>query len=91
MTTFAVQYVFDRDEDARMEARPRHRAHLQKLYAAGKILQAGPFADGEGSMVVYDVGSRAELDDLLAADPYFADGPVVSLGGVREWELLPFE
>ncbi len=22
---------------------------------------------------------------------YFADGPVVSLGGVREWELLPFE
>ena len=31
MTLFVVQLLFDRDEDARMEARPRHRAYLQEL------------------------------------------------------------
>lgn len=91
MTTFAVQYVFDRDEDARMEVRPRHRAYLQERYAAGEILQAGPFADGEGSMVVYDVADRSELDRRLADDPYLADEPVVSVASIREWQLLPFE
>lgn len=89
MTTFAVQYVFDRDEDARMAARPRHREHLQRLYAAGKVLHAGPFADAEGSMVIYDVADRDELDELLADDPYLAGDPVVSVGSVREWQLLP--
>ena len=91
MTTFAVQYVFDRDEDARMEARPRHRTHLQQLYTAGKVLQAGPFADGEGSMVIYAVADRDELDRLLADDPYLAGEPVVSVGAIRQWELLPLE
>jgi uncharacterized protein len=91
MTTFAVQLLFDRDEDARLEVRPRHREYLTELAAAGKLRLAGPFADGAGAMLVYDVAERAEVDAILAKDPYFSGGePVASVASVREWSLLPF-
>jgi uncharacterized protein YciI len=83
--------LFDRDEDARMEVRPRHRAYLQELFTAGKLLQAGPFADGDGALLIYEVGDRDELDGILAKDPYFAGEPVASVVSARRWELLPFE
>jgi uncharacterized protein YciI len=91
MTTYAVQLMFDRDEDARMEVRPRHRVYLQELFTAGKLLQAGPFADGDGALLIYEVGDRDELDGILATDPYFAGEPVASVVSARQWELLPFE
>ena len=75
MTTFAVQLQFDRDEDARLEIRPRHRAYLQELYTGGRLLQAGPFTDGDGALLVYDVADRDELDSVIAKDPYFAGEP----------------
>ncbi len=92
MTTYAVQLIFDRDEDARLAVRPRHRAYLKELVTAGQLRLAGPFADGDGAMLVYDVADRDELDELLAKDPYFASGdPVASIASVRQWDLLPFD
>jgi uncharacterized protein YciI len=92
MTTFAVQLLFDRDEDARMEVRPRHREYLRELTAEGRLRLAGPFADGDGALLVYDVADREELDAVLAKDPYFAGGdPVASIHSVREWQLLTLD
>lgn len=91
MTTFAVQLLFDRDEDARLEVRPRHREYLRELSDAGRLRLAGPFGDGDGALLVYDVADRAEVDSILAQDPYFAgDEPVASVVSVRQWDLLPF-
>jgi uncharacterized protein YciI len=92
MTVFAVQVIFDRDEDARLAVRPQHRAYLHELATAGQLRLAGPFADGDGALLVYDVADRTELDEILAKDPYFASGdPVASIASVRQWDLLPFE
>ena len=92
MTLFVVQLLFDRDEDARMEARPRHRAYLQELVTAGKLLMAGPFADGDGALLVYDLADRDELDGVLAKDPSFASGePAASVVSARQWDILPFD
>jgi uncharacterized protein YciI len=92
MTVFVVELTFDRDEDARLAVRPKHRAYLHELATAGRLRLAGPFADDDGAMLVYDVADRDELDDILAKDPYFASGdPVASITNVRQWDLLPFE
>lgn len=91
MTTFAVQLQFDRDEEARMRVRPDHRAYLHELATAGQLRLAGPFSDGDGALLVYDVADRNELDGLLAKDPYFAGEPVVSVASVHQWDLLPFD
>jgi hypothetical protein len=41
---------------------------------------------------VYDVADRAELDEILAKDPYFTTGePVATVATARQWDILPFE
>ena len=53
---------------------------------------AGPFADGDGALLVYDLADRDELDGVLAKDPYFASGePVASVVSGRQWDILPFD
>ena len=90
MTTFAVRLVFDRDNDVRLEVRPKHREYLLSLAADGKLRLAGPYADEEGALLIYDVADRAALDAVLAADPYFdRPEPVATVAEIREWKLLP--
>jgi uncharacterized protein len=68
----------------RLAARPAHRASLTELHKRGLVLAAGPLADDSGAVIVFDVPDRAALDDLLAADPYFATAGV-TVRSVREW------
>lgn len=83
----AVQYEYvpERTDD-RLAARPAHRAWLSGLKAHGRIVQAGPFADGLGALLVFDVPDEAALDELLAADPYPKDAVVVA--SRRCWATL---
>jgi uncharacterized protein YciI len=82
--TYVVELAFDKDNDRRMEVRPSHREYLQTLHAEGRLVTAGPFADDTGALLVYRVGGRDELDDLLDADPY-TPADVVTRVGIREW------
>ena len=54
--------------------RPAHLAHLEPLAQAGKVLLAGPFTDGSGSLIVIDAASRAAAWELVARDPYVING-----------------
>ena len=75
----AVEYVFVAEaNERRLAARPAHREWLTGLKADGRLVQAGPFADGKSSLLIFDVADDAELDGLLAADPYPKDSIVVS-------------
>jgi hypothetical protein len=75
----AVEYVFVAEaNERRLAARPAHREWLTGLKADGRLVQAGPFADGKSSLLIFDVADDAELDDLLAADPYPKDSIVVT-------------
>lgn len=82
----AVEYVFVAEaNERRLAARPAHREWLTALKADGTLVQAGPFADGTSSLLVFDVADEASLDALLANDPYPKDSFVASR---RVWTTL---
>jgi len=83
----AVEYEFVPEAtERRLAARPAHREWLASLKADGRLVQAGPFADGRAAMLIVDVDDDVALDDLLAADPYPKDSFVVA--SRRPWTLL---
>ncbi|MFI0515296.1 YciI family protein [Streptomyces sp. WSLK1-5] len=68
----------------RLAARPAHRAALGRLHAEGRLFAAEPWADDQGAMLVFAV-DRAELEEILEADPYYRSTPGVEVRAVREW------
>ena len=61
----------------RMQAREAHLAMIDALKADGKMLYAPALLNDNdemcGSVVVYDVADRAELDSLLEAEPFIVN------------------
>jgi uncharacterized protein YciI len=72
----------------RMDTRPEHVAHLEKLNGEKKLAFAGPFLDADGkpdgSMVVVEAADRAGAEALATADPYARAGLFASVE-VRPW------
>lgn len=61
-------------KEKRPQHRPAHLAHLDPLAQQGKIILAGPFTDGSGSLIVIDAASREAVWELVARDPYVTNG-----------------
>ncbi|MPZ83896.1 MAG: hypothetical protein GEV28_27295 [Actinophytocola sp.] len=76
-----IELRFD-DDPRRLAARPAHRERLAALHAEGRLLLAGPWADGSGALLVFRDDPAVEL----TTDPYYAT-PGVTVRAVRE--LLP--
>lgn len=88
MTTwFTVDTTYLPDRDLLQAVRPDHRAYLGGLVESGRVVAAGPWADDSGGFAVFRVADRAELDELLAADPYTRRG-VAAGRVVREWTIV---
>jgi uncharacterized protein YciI len=83
---YVVELTFG-DEPGRLEARPAHRALLARLFEAGKVVIAGPFTDDQGALEVFDVESEAELDRIMAEDPYYSN-PAVNVVQRRAWSPI---
>jgi uncharacterized protein YciI len=79
---FALLLTFS-DDPARLELRPAHRERLAALAGDGRLLAAGPWSDDSGALVLLTVDSRAEAEEIVAADPYYA-APGVAVE-IREW------
>jgi uncharacterized protein YciI len=60
--------------DKRPQHRPAHLHYLEPLAQAGKIVLAGPFTDGSGSLIVVEAPSRETAWDMVARDPYVTNG-----------------
>jgi uncharacterized protein YciI len=64
--------------DRRMAARPAHIEACDALFKNGTLLFGVALKNDEGTMIgsamVFDVPSRASLDELLAAEPYVQQG-----------------
>jgi uncharacterized protein len=62
----------------RMDTRPTHVEHLNKLNAEGTLKFAGPFLDDEGkpngSLVVVEAADIAAARTIAEADPYYLAG-----------------
>jgi uncharacterized protein len=71
-----------------LDERARHRAaHLDYLGVLAKdrrLVAAGPWVAGGGSLIVYDVEDEAAASALWAEDPYTTGG-VTELVSLREW------
>ena len=80
---FIVELAFD-DGPERLAARPAHRELLRRWHDEGKIVMAGPYQDDAGALLIFDVSSEAELDQLIAADPYYTTTGV-NIARRREW------
>jgi uncharacterized protein YciI len=87
MAWFTVETTYVSDPGKLADSRPRHRAYLQTLVEQGKVGAAGPWADDSAGFAIYQVADRAELDELLAKDPYTIDG-VAAARTVKEWKLV---
>ena len=62
-------------DKARLAAlRPAHWQYDQTLKSAGKLALAGPFANDEGGLFVYNAARREEAMCYLKQDPFAADG-----------------
>jgi hypothetical protein len=83
---FIVELAFDGGPE-RLAARPAHRERLAILRDAGKVVMAGPFPDESGALLIFNVGSAAELGELMDADPYYTTAGV-RVTDRREW--MPF-
>jgi uncharacterized protein YciI len=58
-----------------------HRAWLDAQYAAGRFLVAGRREPRDGGFILAADGDRAELDRVIAADPF-------ATAGVAEYQVL---
>ncbi|GAE34281.1 YciI family protein [Halalkalibacter akibai] len=74
----AILYM--ENEELNATYRPAHLEYLEGLEKEGKIFAKGPFLDGAGGMVIYEVDSLEEARKLAEADPYVVKG-------VRKLEL----
>ncbi|RKT84665.1 hypothetical protein SAMN05421805_12332 [Saccharopolyspora antimicrobica] len=87
MARFVVDLVYGEDQERRLQVRPAHRDYCRELADRGVLLAGGPFTDGAGAQIVYEVADRDELRAVLDADPYTEAG-VIARTSVREWDVL---
>jgi uncharacterized protein len=80
---YVVELTYD-DNPARLRARPAHRELLAKLHERGLVRAAGPWDDGSGALLVFDVETEDEVDALLAEDPYYRS-PGLTIASKRRW------
>ena len=86
MSLFVLEYRYA-DLAARARVRPDHLAYMQSLYQDGTVLFAGPVGDGSGAMVLLQVGSEDEAEEVVMEDPYTAAG--VGIDHVlRPWNVV---
>lgn len=84
---FVVELKFGPETD-RLELRPAHRELLKQWHSEGLVRAAGPFEDGAGALLLFDLDDEKAVDDLLAKDPYYS-APGVTVVRRQEWNPLP--
>ena len=87
MAWYTVETTYTDDRDRLEASRPKHRAYLGELVERGKVAAAGPWADDSAGFAIYHVEDEAELDRLLAEDPYTVDD-VAASRTIHEWKVV---
>ncbi|MCO1579596.1 YciI family protein [Crossiella sp. SN42] len=87
MARFVVEWVFGTNRDERLAVRPAHREWAAEQAKQGVLLAGGPWANDTGAQVVFEAADRAELEKIMATDPY-ADTNVIVETRIREWNVV---
>ena len=81
---FAAIAVYTQDASTIANARPAHRKYLTRLIQQGRLVISGPFSDDSGALLVYEAETSAQVEKLVADDPFATQGVFVS------WEIRPW-
>ncbi|WKN45031.1 YciI family protein [Tunicatimonas pelagia] len=69
--------------ERRMSIREEHLAYARKLYQSGKLIKGGAFLNEDGKMVgstiIYQADAEAEVQEIIANDPYKINGVWVDI------------
>lgn len=87
---FVMRYGMTTGAGARvMEVYPRHRAYLDEVAEAGRVLLIGPLlpAPGSGAMAVFR--TREDAEAFPQRDPFVLEGLAEPLP-IQEWDALEF-
>jgi uncharacterized protein YciI len=84
---FAAFIEYANEPERLAQFRPAHRAYLQDLLQQGRLVVAGPFADGSGALFVYEVANESEAARLAADDP-FAQASLFREIVMKPWKLV---
>lgn len=86
MTLYAIHYTYDERADERAALRPQHLAHFRALAESGRVPAIGRYGDTlePGALIVVDVDSLDEAEQIVANDPYVEAG-LVPARAIREW------
>ena len=71
---FANYAKYGADKSRLAAARPAHWEYDQTLKSAGKLALAGPLANDEGGLFVYNAAHRREATSCLEQDPFAVQG-----------------
>jgi len=71
---FANYAKYGANKSRLASARPAHWQYDQTLKSAGKLALAGPFANDEGGLFVYNAVGREEAMSYLKQDPFAVEG-----------------
>jgi uncharacterized protein len=71
---FAYYAKYRADKSRLATVRPAHWKYDQTLESAGKLALAGPFANDEGGLFVYNAARREEAMSYLKQDPFDVEG-----------------
>jgi uncharacterized protein len=86
MSFYVYEYSYV-DADLRAAVRPRHMDYIGRLNAEGRVVMAGPLADGSGALIVYRAADEEEARRLVDEDPYTVEG-VTADRRIREWTVV---
>jgi hypothetical protein len=67
--------------------RPAHREYMTRLHADGRLVACGTFTDLSGALYIYETGSLAAAEQILADDPYQIGG-VFADCRLNAWEII---
>jgi uncharacterized protein YciI len=85
VATFSPGPRWDEFASEREQQIGLHRDYQRTQLAAGKFIIGGPFVGQSGGMALYRVGSRAEMEEIIANDPSVISG--VYQVDLRQWRV----
>ncbi|AHH22221.1 hypothetical protein NONO_c74660 [Nocardia nova SH22a] len=80
---FVVVLTYTADLEIIDSLIPEHTAWLDANYAAGVFLASGRRVPRTGGVIVVDIETRAQLDEILRQDPF-------GLAGAATYEVIEF-
>ena len=64
--------------------RGTHLKYVEEFYKKGKVFAAGRFLDNSGGMIIVNVDSREEAEEMAKNDPYIQNK-------VRDYTIKPWD